>query len=242
MSRYYVDGAVTPQFAKMMVWLAEAIGVRVAESTIRIYAEMLGDIEVEDLRRVFRAIANEPSDRRTFMPGVPEIRRHLQPTGDDAALLAWTALNAAASDVGAWASIDIEDGAAAEAVQMVFGSWPAFCEMEDGPALAIKRQEFMAAYRQAARVRRAVDAVRLPGLCAVAGTAPPLELASSTWVARVALTGHVQLHRDAVRALPPGGNSGALQLEGADAETGEGGAQAGRAEGGARSSAAGGGA
>ena len=113
-------------------------------------------------------------------------------------------LGRAVEAFGAYQSIELEDGAAAEALLAVFGSWPSFCEMEEGPALALKRQEFMAAYRQA--VRRKTEARRLPGICESDGTYPGAELALRVWKGRIGRDGRVMVARDAGRLA--GGDDG----------------------------------
>ena len=160
---YYVDGGVVPEFARTIVEFAEAWGARLTEQRIRVYAQALGHVEWDALLRAFSACVAEC---RTF-PTVAEILRHAQPSSDDAALLAWTGLCRAVSRVGSWTSVDVADGAAAQALVDVFGSWAAFCAVEEGPELALKRQQFLAAYRQARR--GSPPPRRLDGLCAASG-------------------------------------------------------------------------
>lgn len=162
---YYVDGAVTPQFARAVIQLAEAWGARLTEDRIRVYAQALGHVEWDPLQRAFGACVAEC---RTF-PTVAEILRFAQPSADDAALLAWAALSRAVEKFGSYMSIEIDDPAAAQAVADVFGSWPNLCSYDDGPGLALKRQEFLAAYRAARRSGRS-GLVRLKGICEQSGT------------------------------------------------------------------------
>lgn len=235
MSRYYVDGAADREFAEMMVVLAEACGATLTETQVRVYAQLLSDVEPSDLRRAFRAVVNEPSDRRNFLPGVPEIRKFLKATAEDAALLAWTALDHAAGAAGAWASVEVEDACAADALLSVFGSWPAFCEAEDGPQLAMKRQEFLAAYRQRRREGRTASApVRLAGRCESSG-GQALQ-SGRTWTALITSDARVIARRDQPRlagAVGKGAIGGAVGPEGQDAQAGEGGARSGGTESGA---------
>lgn len=179
------DGGVTPEFGEFMVALATAWSIKLDEARIRIYAHALSDTPLNDLRRA----ATQAVRECRYFPTVAELRAFIAPSRDDAALIAWTALGKAAASAGAYASVAIDDGAAAEALEAVFGSWAAFCEMEDGPALGAKRNEFLAAYR-AARLRPQVPR-RLAGLL----PPPPPEAATATWIARIS-GGTVEVVRD----------------------------------------------
>ena len=155
------DGHVTEAFSELMLQFAEGPGVRLSEQRIRLYAHALGDVPLD----VVRSRGGRVLQRERRFPFIADLRGE---TGeDDAALVAWAALNRAASRVGGWASLEVEDEAAAVALLNVFGSWPAFCEMEDGPALAQRRQEFLACYRRAMRrvTHRRAEPRRLPGIC-----------------------------------------------------------------------------
>lgn len=217
MSRYYPDGAADPTFAQAMADLADALGTTVTEKRIRIYARLLSDVPPE---RLWPAFVRTARDRvyPTF-PTVGEIRRCVAPSEDDAGLLAWTRFDQAAREVGAWASLEVEDAAAAEALVTVFGSWPAYCDVDEGPALGMRRQEFLAAYRQARRQTHnqpgaAFECRRvLHGLCESDGDAAP---PGATWMGYLHASGDVLISRridDGTRrpALPEGTDAAAAQ-------------------------------
>jgi hypothetical protein len=85
-------------------------------------------------------------------------------TPDDRALLAWNSMEQAAAKVGAYQSILFADASAAQALLHVFGSWPNWCQQEAGPELALKRQQFLAVYREIRRTGAAGSKpVRLSG-------------------------------------------------------------------------------
>ncbi len=202
MSSYYRDGATEPVFAKACLTLAEAIGAKITEEQIRLHAQLMEGVPFEQLQHAFRRAALELP--RGFYPTPGQLLAYARPTADDSALLAWAVLNQTASAAGAWTDVELEDPAAAEAVLVAFGSWPAFCQTEEGPALALKRQEFLAAYRNALRTPKPSQGVTLlRGLCET-----PPELAEVTWTARVGLGG-VSLHRTRP-ALPAGSDRQAL--------------------------------
>jgi hypothetical protein len=201
------DGSVTPEFAELLVKLAAGWPYfKLTELTIRVYARVLDDMPLADVRR---ACGRALSTGGEFFPAAPQLRRALEASPDDAALLAWTTLTQAASGAGAYMSITVEDAAAADALVQVFGSWPAFCAAEDGPALAMRRQEFLAAYRDATRRLAPGGPWRpLAGLCELAGPNVP----GATWRALVGRQG-LQLQRmkevagatsAEARALPQG--------------------------------------
>lgn len=165
------DGAVTAEFGKMIMQVAAAYPTtgKLSEATVRMYAHGLQQYPVDAIMaawgKAFRdgALSN-------FFPSLPEMLRLLEPSLDDRALLAWASLRRAAEDIGGWASVEFEDAATADAVLTVFGGWPAYCELEDGPALGARRGEFMAAYRDARhRLPPAAPPCRLAGLCEASG-------------------------------------------------------------------------
>lgn len=195
--RYIDDNrSVDVAFATRLGALAEHLGARISDERIRMYAMALDGYEPDQIDQMFRVAAR--TARGGFLPSVGEL------TGaEDAALVAWAALDRAAREVGAWVSLDLQDAAAAAAVKLVFGGWPAFCEMDDGPALAQKRTEFLAAYR-AARRRETSGMVRLPGRCEAAGSYAPAQLRGKVWTAQLLITGDIIRARDLPpRALPP---------------------------------------
>lgn len=160
------DGDRDAAFANLMVMLGEAYpSIRLREGTVRVYDAALRDLPIGALRSAVSRAVQESQ----FFPTVALIRSLAVGTADDAALLAWSALERAAQKVGAWQSLVVEDHRAAQALLDTFGSWPAFCATVEGPALALKRQEFLAAFRQAGRTRAMLPATRLAGQCEVSG-------------------------------------------------------------------------
>lgn len=191
---YVVDGAVTPEFAALMVALAEAYpSARLRESTVRMYAQQLADLSLDQVKAAMAAAIRDSE----FFPTVAFIRKQVLGSADDAALVAWSAFANAAISAGAYSSVEIEDGCAAEALVVVFGSWAEFCETPDGPQLALKRQEFLAAYRTARRSPQAPR--RLPGLCEATGRYPSGLLAPHVWTATITATGSVLARREQKR-------------------------------------------
>lgn len=154
-------GNVVEWFATVVFETAEACGIKITEARVRIYAADLGDLTPEQVKQAFRVCRREGSG---FFPSVAEVRRQVVATPDDRALLAWTAMEQAAAKVGAYQSIEFEDTVAAAALLQVFGSWPQWCQQETGPELLVKRQQFLAAYREIRRQQAAGTApVRLSG-------------------------------------------------------------------------------
>lgn len=194
-------GDVTPAFAELMVRLAAAYpAARLTDAGIRVYARALGDLSLEQVRAAFGRAVKESA----YFPTVAEIRRGLAPTAEDAGLLAWAAFERAAEDVGAYASVEVEDVAAARALTVVFGGWPQYCEqcgVTHAGEWAARRQAFLVAYRDA---RRAVTYTAhpprsLPGLCAAAGDERP----AAAWTAVIGAHGEV-VPRRLPQGLPQG--------------------------------------
>lgn len=183
------DGHATEEFSKVMMRLANALGAKIEPMRIVSYARLLSDVPLDELMHACGRVAREA--RGGFFPSAGEIRAQVRAPMDEAALLAWAALDRAATEVGAYASVELQDPCAADALVSVFGSWPGYCDVEQGPALALKRQEFLAAYKQACRQRRGAGPVRLAGRCGPA----PAGLESHTWVAMIGPAG-VRVERD----------------------------------------------
>ena len=192
------DGHVSEWFGRLMFETAEAAGVKVSEARVRIYAADLKDLPPE---QVITAVRRARRDGSGFFPLIAEIFRQVGPSPDDQALLAWSYLCQAVSRVGVYASIEIEDACAAEALQHAAGSWSGFCELESGPGLMVIRQAFLAGYRDARR-RIPPDAlpVRLTGSLEGSGS---YERVPAVWVGRLTASGQVVSERERP-ALPAG--------------------------------------
>lgn len=163
------DGNVTDEFAQLLAALAEAFPpTRLTAAQIRVYARVLGDVPIEELRQ---AATRAVRSGGKFFPSASELRALARGSEQDAATLAWLAFRKAAADVGAYASLDVDDHAAAFALLSAFGSWPEFCAAEDGPALHARQREFEVAYREARRtMRQHAVPMRLAGICETEGT------------------------------------------------------------------------
>lgn len=182
---------VSDAFAAQIVTLAEAYGKKLNEPLVRFYYGCLSDIDPDALSRAMVRAAQECK----YFPTVAEIRQFAGPSTDDAALLAWAGFQRAASSVGAWSPLVCEDGPAGDALVATFGGWAAYCEA-DSITVTAKRNEFVAAYRQARRDGRRSYTTVLPGLCSPDGT---------TWGGRLGRDGQVQsLPPAAVRELVGG--------------------------------------
>lgn len=197
---HVIDGNVTPEFTRLIVAIAEGYPTtgNLSEGTIRIYAWALGDYTVEQIRGAFLRLFKEGSG---FFPSTVEILKQLGATSsDDAALLAWAQFRQAAADVGGYASLEVEDAAAAQALLDVFGSWHAYCEEEEGPAMAMKRKEFLAAYRRRLHSPDVPGkALRLFGRLESGGGYVPT---SHSIVGRITASGAIEKRPDAARSLP----------------------------------------
>ncbi len=198
------DGAVTADFVRVMLQVAAAYPTtgKLSEPTIRTYAVGLGGYTAQQVMAAWGKAFRDGA-LNSFFPSLPDMLRLLEPSADDAALVAWATFRRAAEDVGAYASLEVEDAAAAEALELVFGGWPGYCGIEEGPALGARRQEFLAAYRDARR-RRApgTQPCRLAGLCEATGR---YRGGPGVVVGRLTAAGHVQTlpdtaHRPALEA------------------------------------------
>lgn len=219
MSYTDANGNVDARFARLLVVLAEGWSQTLNEHQIKLYAEGLSDIPYEQLQRAARAALRECR----FFPKVAELRQFAVPATDDAALLAWAGFQRAASAVGSWSTLVVEDGYAGHAMRAVFGSWPAYCETDD-IGVASRRQEFLAAYREARRIPGEGRPTVMNGRTELSGK-------DRAWAGRLTASGTVQQiplrtalealggDIDARAALPQGGveedRQGAAEAAGA---------------------------
>lgn len=174
---------VTDEFGALVGSMAETYGAAIPAKRIKLYARLLDDISIDDLKDAAVRVMKE--GRGFGFPTVSEWRSAALPSADDAALLAWAGLTKAAGAVGAYRTLLLEDPVAADAVEQVFGGWPQFCaECGDGPGWGHRRQEFLAAYRQARR-RLVTTRGHTAALVGIHGTAPDPETPRLTAVGEV---------------------------------------------------------
>lgn len=142
----------------LLVKLAAAYGSKLSEERSAVYLRALADVPVKQLGRACAQAVRESE----FFPTVARLRELALGEGNDEAVLAWVQLRAMAEEVGAYRAVTLS-GAAGVALEVVFGGWPEFCAFDDGPALAQRRTEFLAAHR-AARRSGSHGTLALPGL------------------------------------------------------------------------------
>lgn len=206
------DSSLTPEghasgwFAKAIFITAEAFGTKLSEVRVRVYASELSDCDRDQVERAFAQCRREGSG---FFPSIPEIRRQLGPSSDDHGVLAWAGLCEAASTIGAYQPLQIDDWCAAEALRRAVGSWVDFCALEEGPNKLVVRQAFLAAYRQARRERQSDAKPQIMlGLCG----APPEDHSSATWGGRLTDQYHVLQTRVADLPALTSGEGGVNRL------------------------------
>lgn len=174
------------EFGRLLLTLAEGFGFELSDVQSRVYAEALGDLTLEQLRAACAAALRESR----YFPRPAELRGYVLGNATDAAVLAWAAFERAASAVGAYAPLIVEDECAAEALTAACGGWPEFCALEGGEAGRC-REVFVAAYKRA-RVEAAHRGPRrLDGL----GSPPAGPAAAVCWAGRLTAAGEVRAER-----------------------------------------------
>lgn len=200
MSTFNADGTIAAWFGRLFEDLAEAYpSMRVRAGQVKVYAQALQDLTPDQIRAAMgRAILDNK-----FFPSVAELRAYVLPMPDDAAVLAWAALEQAASKIGAWQSLECEDPCVAEALLVAAGDWPSFCALEEGPQKMVVRQSFLAAFKDA---RRKVPVGAPPLRCA--GLLPTGPSRAGLAVGRITARGEVVAGREASEL--PAGQTGRL--------------------------------
>lgn len=175
------------KFSALMTGLCEAYGYTPTARRVALYKHALADLSYEELRDACARVVRESK----FFPTIADLRRHVEPVEDDAALIGWAGLQNAAEAVGSYSSIVLEDGAVGAAVIAVFGSWPQFCALSEA-AVAGRQKEFIAAYRQAKRTGKGL-AMRLQGTCEISGG---YQVSQHVWAGLLSVSGEVSTVRD----------------------------------------------
>lgn len=144
----------------VLLGLCEMFSRELTEAATGLYLDGIDDLSVDDFRRAATwAIRN-----CKFFPTVAEIREAAgkgEASREDRAIRAWVEAWAAASDVGAWRSVEFTDPVTARTIAAM-GGWPAFCRSEQGEQW--RRKEFLETYRGLAGDVEADAPLRLPGL------------------------------------------------------------------------------
>ena len=136
-----------PEFFAELLALAEALDVELSDRRMEIYWRVL---EEYDWPTVQRALAEAMRRKWYKFPQPGELVELIEGSPEEQAEMAWQQAQDAMAVVGAYRSLVFDDAAIAEAVRMVFRSWSEACLLErDGPDHAVKRREFLAAYRAA---------------------------------------------------------------------------------------------
>lgn len=134
-----MDTADNREFIWRLVTLAELFDVKLSPQRQALYFEALRDLP---LVTVCRGL-NTAAKACTFMPKPAEIRSLAIGTDEDQAERAWVQFKDAMRLAGGYTSLALQDGALAETIVAMFGSWPAACSTELSPEMwASKRKEF----------------------------------------------------------------------------------------------------
>ncbi len=147
------------EFSARLTEIAELYEAELSESKILLYFQALEDI---DLDFVLGGLVGCAKICR-FFPKPVEIRSLVLGNDEDHAELAWLEYKRQAREFGGYSSPDFADGALAQALVAVFGSWEAACWEDFTPEMWVaKRKEFGRVYR-VMRARGDGEARRLVG-------------------------------------------------------------------------------
>jgi len=146
------------RFAAAIGVLAETTRQAMSQLLVEAYFKALADLTIEQVEQGVMGVLR--THKFATLPLPAEIRESAVGSTDDAAALAWAALQKAFRDVGRYRSPRAALGAAGyAAMQATFGDWSAACDMETGGAAAASaRKAFVAAYAALER-RTAQDAL-----------------------------------------------------------------------------------
>jgi hypothetical protein len=100
----------------------------VSEFGLSVWWEGCKGFDFEQVSKALSAHATDP-DRGQFAPKVADIVRQLGGTSTDRALVAWSKVHGAMSNVGAYQDVVFDD-AAIHAVIQDMGGWPKLCRAE----------------------------------------------------------------------------------------------------------------
>ncbi len=95
-------------FSNMMTMLADYYKENMPKGKLQIYWLGLQDLDLSTVRHAFNAHVQNP-DSGQFLPRVADIRKMIGGTTQDAALIAWSKVDAAVRQVGPYQSVVFED-------------------------------------------------------------------------------------------------------------------------------------
>lgn len=148
-------------FSAQIVVLGELFEKSLSASQQLLYFEAVRDLELDVVSRAITEAARECK----FFPKPVELRTLA--VGDDAehAEFAWRTYKDLAARIGGYQSPTFEDGALADALVAVFGSWEEACWADLSPEMWVaKRREFDRVYR-ILRQRGVTGPKALAGFC-----------------------------------------------------------------------------
>ncbi len=128
-------------FGALMMGIGALYGKTISRDLSKIYWQTLEIFEMEDVTRAFNAHINNP-DFGQFFPKPADIVRLIEGSGETKALSAWTKVEKAIHQVGAYESVVFDD-ALIHAVLEDMGGWVKLCRMtnEQMPFAALEFQK-----------------------------------------------------------------------------------------------------
>ncbi len=132
------------EFQRRLLAVSELFDKGLSPAQQALYFDALRDLPFADVARALR----QATKVCTFMPKPAELRTIAVGDTDDHAERAWIGFRAAASRIGAWASLITRDPVLGETILAVFRGWPEACALELSPEMwSSKRKEFGRVYR-----------------------------------------------------------------------------------------------
>lgn len=113
------------EFVKKLSALAETLGAKMSEAKLWIYEQALRRFSDEQIRAAISAAAST----LTFFPKPVELIELIEGKREEQSTLAWEVLLNAMQHVGAYQSVEFEDGRIARAVRLL-GGWQKACSTE----------------------------------------------------------------------------------------------------------------
>lgn len=131
-------------FAQLMVGLGEYYGKQISTAIIGIYWNGLCHYDLVAIREAINRHMRNP-DTGQFMPKIADVVKMLDGSTEDAALVAWAAVDGAVRSIGVYSDVDLGDPISHRVI-IDMGGWAKFGDKQESEWPFVGK-EFQARYR-----------------------------------------------------------------------------------------------
>lgn len=134
------------RFFTCLVGSAEIVGKDLSKHGMRLYWEMLKQYDIDAVEQAFIQHGLNPESGQ-FMPKPADIVKHIDGSGTDRGMMAWSKVDKSVRRVGQYVDAVVFDDPIIHAVIDDMGGWPHLCNQQTEEDLKFKGIEFGKRYR-----------------------------------------------------------------------------------------------